>query len=264
MLVAVSGGVDSAVLLAVAVEALGSDRVVAITGRSASLAAGEADAAATVASQVGCRHRILDTDELADPDYRANRGDRCYHCRSELFARLREVGRHEGFRAIAYGAIADDLGDDRPGMRAAEEFAVLAPLLDAGFTKADVRWFAASRGLAVHDKPASACLSSRIPVGSEVTPAKLRQVERAEAGLRALGFVQLRVRHHGQVAHVELDTEGLRQVADPAVRERVADEVRRAGFRAVRVDPDGYRGGRGKPPVGRQLYSIEPARDGGQ
>jgi uncharacterized protein len=208
---------------------------------------------------------VIDTDELADPAYRANRGDRCYHCRTELFERLRDVGRREGFGAIAYGAIADDLGDDRPGMRAAEEFAVLAPLLEAGFTKADVRSFASERGLVVSDKPASACLSSRIPVGSEVTPEKLAQVERAESALRRIGFVQFRVRHHGPVARVEFDADGLARVADPAVRDLVVAVVRDAGFRTVTVDPAGYRSAGARPSDGSQrLYSITPARAGGQ
>lgn len=266
LLVALSGGVDSAVVLALAAETLTPGRVVAITGRSSSLPGHDEADAARVADHVGVEHLFVDTRELEDPRYRANAGDRCYHCRVELFGRLEAFARERGFAAAAYGAIADDLGDVRPGMRAAEEFGVLAPLLEAGFTKDDVRAVAADRGLPVREKPASACLSSRIPVGQEVTRAKLDQVDRAEAALRALGFVQLRVRHHGDVARVELDRDGLDRVADRDWHDRVVRAVAAAGFGGVEIDPAGYRQGGASPgPTERRtLYSIGPARDGGQ
>lgn len=244
VVVALSGGVDSAVLLALAVEALGAPSVVAATGVSASLSASELGDARRIAGFVGVRHRILATGEIERPGYRANDGTRCFHCRDELFGRLRRLADEQRLPHVAYGAITDDLGDDRPGMRAARRHGVLAPLLEAGFSKADVREVARAAALPVHDKPAAACLASRIPTGTEVTRDKLGQIERAEAALRGLGFGQLRVRHHGDVARLELDADGDRRLAsDPGLRAEVVLEVRAAGFRFVALDLEGYRTG---------------------
>lgn len=263
LLVALSGGVDSAVLLALAAQALGPRRVVAVTGGSASLAAEEHEDARRVARFVGVEHRVVPTAELHRPGYVANAGDRCYHCRTELFDVLTRVGAELGIAAIAYGAIVDDLGESRPGMRAASERGVLAPLLSAGMDKAEVREIAAELGLPVSEKPAAACLSSRIPVGSEVTAEKLSQVERAERSLRELHFRIFRVRHHGEIARLEIGEGELERFLDPDVRRRVLHAVREAGFRFVALDLDGYRTGS----VGSAafpLYRIEPAREGGQ
>ncbi len=258
VVVALSGGVDSAVLLSLALEALGAGRVLAVTGRSPSIPAEEIEDARRVAATLGARHEILSTDELARPGYRANLGDRCYHCRSELFEALERVARERGFGAVAYGAIAEDAGDFRPGMTAAAERGVLAPLLAAGLDKEEVRTLACRAGLAVHDKPASACLSSRIPVGTEVTPERLSQVDRAESALHALGFRHCRVRHHGDVARLELDEDGIRRLGEPAMRSRVAAAVRDAGFRFVAMDLEGYRTGSLNPEGGARLHSIRP------
>ena len=247
---ALSGGVDSAVLLALAVEALGAENVVAATGLSASLAQADLADARLVARRLGVRHLIVETREMDSPDYRANDGSRCFHCRNELFSRLKSVEAEAGLSAIAYGAIVDDLGDDRPGMRAAVDHGAIAPLLDAGISKADVRALAAEAGIPVGRKPAAACLSSRIPVGSEVTPEKLARVERAEEALRRMGFGQFRVRHHGDVARLELDPVGDRMLADAEVRAEVVREIRKAGYRFVALDLEGYRTG--------------PKREGGQ
>jgi uncharacterized protein len=266
LVVALSGGVDSAVLLSLAVEALGSDRVLAITAVSASLATGELDDARAVAASLGVRHEELRTRELDNPAYRANQGDRCFHCRSEMFDLFQVLARQRGIPAVAYGAIGDDESDDRPGMRAAAERRVVAPLLDAGFSKDEVRQLAEEAGLTVRAKPASACLASRIPVGTEVTAERLDQVNRAETALRRLGLGQLRVRHHGEIARLELDQAGEKMMARPGTREEVVRVVREAGFRYVALDLEGYRTGSTNPesagPEG--LYRIGPARDGGQ
>jgi len=256
VLVALSGGVDSAVLLAMASEALGSGQVLAVTGRSGSVTEQEIHDAEQIARALGVRHEVVDTKEMDRPAYRANGGDRCFHCRTELFDVLGRIADARGMGAIAYGAILDDLGDDRPGMAAAREKGVLAPLLDANICKNDVRALASEYDLHVHDKPANACLASRIPMGSEVTLERLTEVSRAEAALRRLGFRQFRVRHHGEIARIELgDGEAVRLI-DKRTRADVVRSVKEAGFRFVAVDLEGYGTSR--------LYSIEPDRDSGQ
>jgi len=258
VLVALSGGVDSAVLLALAIEALGREAVLAVTGASESLSAGDLEDACRVARQLGARHEVLKTSELERSGYRANAGDRCYHCRAELFETLQKLAGSRGIPFIVYGAITDDLGDFRPGMRAAGEAGVLAPLLDAGMSKEDVRALARQAGLVVRDKPAGACLASRIPVGEPVTAEALLQVGRAEDALRELGFHQFRVRHHGEIARIELDPAGLARMADSRLRARLSQAVRAAGFRFVAVDLDGYRTGSLNPTETGSLYRIEP------
>ena len=262
LIVALSGGVDSALLLALAMEALGRERVLAVTGRSPSLPIVDLEDARRVARALGARHEIVATEELNRPEYRANTGDRWFHCRTELFEILGKLARDRGFECIAYGAITDDQRDDRPGMRAAEQHRIRAPLLEAGLAKSEVRLLATELGLAVRDKPAGACLASRIPVGDEVTPGRLAQVGQAEQALRELGFVQFRVRHHGRVARLELDADGERRIGESGLRARVLRAVREAGFRHVALDLEGYRSGSLNPdPV---LYRIGPTRDGGQ
>lgn len=241
IVIAVSGGVDSAALLGIAVEALGAGDVLAVTGRSPSLPHGDGPDALRVATHLGVTHRFLATEELRNADYRANRGDRCFHCRRDLFGRLVALAGAEGYDRVAYGAIVDDLGDDRPGMKAASDLGVLAPLLEAGFRKQDVREYARSRGIPVRDKPASACLASRIPVGTEVTEERLARIDAAETGLRALGFRQLRVRDHGDHARVELDAAGLARSGTRSVRAAIEKSLWKSGFRHVDIDPAGYR-----------------------
>jgi len=265
VLVALSGGVDSATLLAIACEALGPENVLAVTGRSDSVTEQEISDAARVALTLGVPHEVVETRELDRPAYRANTGDRCFHCRSELFTVLAEIAASRGFDAIAYGAIVDDLGDHRPGMEVARQLGILAPLLEANISKGDVRALANDMKLHVREKPASACLASRIPVGVEVTPARLGQVGRAEAALRQVGFSIFRVRHHGEIARLELGPAESRRIEDPAVRDRVVDLVRSAGFRYVVVDLEGYRPGGGSAGAsGGPLVSIAPARESGQ
>ena len=243
--VAFSGGVDSSVLLALAARALGPEHAVAILGVSASLAAAERTAAHQVAATIGATVVEVETHEMERPGYRANGPDRCFHCKDELFTAIDDqVVADQGLDAVAYGENADDARrPDRPGSRAAAAHRVLTPLADLGLTKADVRRLAHAFGLPSADKPAAPCLASRIPHFTEVDPAKLAQIERAEAGLRALGFGDLRVRHHGPVARIELPVEDLvRAVTDP-LRERVRAAVVEAGFRYAAVDVAGVQSG---------------------
>lgn len=243
--VAFSGGVDSSVVLAAAVRALGTDRVVAILGVSPSLPATERSAAHDVARHVGAVVVEVRTYEADNPAYRANGPDRCFHCKDELFSRIDdEVVRAHRLDAVAYGENADDARrPDRPGSRAATEHRVLRPLAEAGMDKAAVRALARSWSLPCADKPAAPCLASRIPHHEEVTPAKLAQVEAAEAALRELGLGDLRVRHHGDIARLELPLETLVRVAADPLRSQVRTAVRSAGFRWAVVDLAGMQSG---------------------
>jgi len=243
--VAFSGGVDSAVLLAVGVGALGPGRVVALLAVSPSLARDELAGARAVAAELGAPLVEFETHEDERPAYRANGADRCYHCKDELFTRISdELVTAHALTAVAYGENADDaVAPDRPGARAARRHRVLRPLADAGLTKQRVRALARGLGLSVADKPAAPCLASRIPHGDEVTPAKLRQVEAAEEALRSAGFSDGRVRHHGDVARIEVPLAEFARFADAGVRERALAGVRAAGFRFVAVDLAGLQSG---------------------
>lgn len=243
--VAFSGGVDSSVLLALAARVLGHDHVVALLGVSPSLATTERSAAHTVARQIGVAVIEVETREGDRAAYRANGPDRCYHCKDELFATIDAgVATSHGLDAIAYGENADDVRrPDRPGARAATEHAVRRPLAAAGLTKSDVRAIARELGLEVADKPASPCLASRIPHFEEVTPEKLSQIDRAEQALRDLGLGDLRVRHHGDIARLELAADDLVKIAADPLRSEVLGAVRAAGFRYVTLDLAGMQSG---------------------
>ncbi|PYT11855.1 MAG: ATP-dependent sacrificial sulfur transferase LarE [Acidobacteria bacterium] len=244
-LVAFSGGVDSTFLLKVAHDVLG-DGVTAVTAVSPSLAATERQDAEDLARLIGARHLLVSTGELDDPRYVRNDGARCYYCKSELFRVLRALLASAGGGTIIYGAITDDLGDDRPGMRAAAESGVRAPLIEAGLTKAMIRTLSRGLGLPTWNKPAMACLASRIPRLVPVTRDDLLRVERAEAAVKALGYRQVRVRLQGRDARIELDHDGLLRSTLPTERRRLILAVRAAGFLQVVVDPTGYRPG-GRP-----------------
>ena len=241
-IVAFSGGVDSTMLLHACRAALG-DRVVAVTADSPSLPRRELAEAAELAQAIGARHVVLPTNELERPGYRANAGDRCYHCKKELFvtvARERTRLGPDGW-AVVYGAITDDLGDHRPGQRAAAEHGVLAPLVDAGFGKQEVRRYSREAGLRTADKPSFACLSSRVPYGTAIDADLLSQVERAEAAVAGLGLRQFRVRHHGDVARLEVGPAEMEQAF--RLREPLAQALRVAGYAYVTLDLQGYRSG---------------------
>jgi uncharacterized protein len=240
--VAYSGGVDSSLLLRVAHDVLGP-RAVGVIGRSDSYARHELQAALAQAASFGATLSQVTTGELSDPAFASNPVDRCYHCKSELFDRLAEVRTRTGAAAVLDGTIADDATDWRPGRRAAEERAVRSPLAELGFTKADVRAAAASLGLSSHDKPASPCLASRIPYGTAITRDNLARVEAGEAALRAEGFRECRVRHHGDTARIEVPLADIGRLSSPGVRERVVAALKSAGYVFVTVDLEGFRSG---------------------
>lgn len=241
-LVAFSGGVDSAYLAVVATRVLGG-AALAVTAESESYPAEHRAMAEHVARAHGLRHEVIRTGELSLPAYRANGPDRCYHCKHELFAHLRALADRRGLAVVVDGSNADDRGDYRPGRQAAREFGVESPLDLLGFAKADIRDRARALGLTVWDAPASACLSSRVPYHQEVTPEKLRAIEAAEAALRTLGFRVCRVRHHGEVARVELGADELARAIVPEVAASIVRGVKAAGFRFVALDLQGYRTG---------------------
>lgn len=243
VLVAYSGGVDSAYLAVVAHRTLGA-RALAVTADSESLAAAQREQALDVARRFGFAHRMVRTREIDDPRYARNAEDRCYHCKSELFRHLIPLAEREGFAHVAYGLIVDDLSDYRPGHRAADEAGVRAPLAEAGLSKDDIRTLSRELDLPTWDLPASPCLSSRVPYGTTVTPENLRRIDRAESGLRALGFRELRVRHLGDAARVEIAREEMGRLGAPGMREKTLAAVRSAGYTEVTIDPEGYRRGR--------------------
>ncbi|MBI5863128.1 MAG: ATP-dependent sacrificial sulfur transferase LarE [Planctomycetes bacterium] len=243
VVVAFSGGVDSAFVLRAAVEALGAAKVHAVTGRSPSVPSAELADVEKLAAEIGVRHSFLDTHEFDDPRYLANPTDRCYFCKTELYSRLVPWARQRGFAAVASGVNADDLGDYRPGLGAAAEHAVLAPLADCGITKLELRRMAAALGLSIHDKPASPCLSSRVQYGEAITPEKLAKIDRAEQLLRSLGFAECRVRHHGEMARIEVRAGEIGRFTDAELRARVDRGLRELGYQYVVLDLRGYRSG---------------------
>ena len=248
VVVAFSGGVDSTFLLAAAVECLG-DNALAVTGVSPSLAAGEREEAEALAKRLGARHRWIETGEMEQPGYVANAPNRCYFCKTDLFVRLQDVARAEGISWVVEGANLDDLGDLRPGRQAAREQKVRSPLLEAGLTKAAIRELSRALGLPTWEKPAMACLASRIPHGTPVTIERLGQVERAEAALRSLGFRSVRVRHHETIARIELPPNERGRLLDPTLASETVQAIKAVGYQYVVLDLEGYRpGGRPTPP----------------
>lgn len=241
--VAFSGGIDSTVVAQAAHLALG-EAALAVTAVSDSLAQGELDEAKALAERIGIRHRVIRTDEFADPNYLRNNTDRCYFCKSELYGRLSGLIDQLGAEVIASGANLDDGGDHRPGMRAAGENGVRHPLQECGLTKADVRALAKAWDLPTWDKPATPCLSSRIAYGEEVTPERVKMIDQAEQWLRHRGLKTLRVRYHkGDMARVEVPADDLVGLVDPAVRRELVTTFRALGFKYVTLDLEGFRSG---------------------
>jgi uncharacterized protein len=242
LIVALSGGADSAYLAWAAHETLGA-RSLSVTALSPSYSAHDRTIVEDFVSKLGLRHEFIETHEMENPAYRANSADRCYFCKDELFSALDELAHARGFAAVAYGVNADDPLDFRPGHRAATEHQVLAPLLDVGLSKAEIRLLSHRAGLPTWDRPASACLASRLPYGTEVTPERLGLVERGEAALRALGFRQFRVRLHDKLARVEVSPEEMPRALTPEMAAAMADRLKDAGFTYVTLDLQGYRQG---------------------
>ena len=240
--IAYSGGVDSSLVLRAAHEQMG-EGAFGVIGRSDSYAERELNLALEQAAAFGARVEIVTTGELSDPAFRSNGLDRCYHCKSELYRELAVVAAREGAEVVLDGTIADDLGDWRPGRRAAAEREVRSPLAELGFTKADVRAAAAHYGLASRAKPASPCLASRIPYGTEITQEMLHMIEQAEELVRACGFSELRVRHHGDVARLEIPLGELERVLEPGVRQRLIAGLKGLGYRHIALDLEGLRSG---------------------
>jgi uncharacterized protein len=242
LIVALSGGTDSAFLAWAAQHILG-ERALSVTALSPSFSAHDRAMTEEFVTKLGVRHEFIETHEMENPAYRANAVDRCYFCKDELFSVLDELAQGRGFVAVAYGVNADDTLDFRPGHRAATEHQVLAPLLDAGLRKVEIRTLSQRAGLSTWDRPASACLSSRLPYGTEVTPERLALVERGEAALRELGFRQFRVRLHDQLARVEISPDEMSRAFTPQMATAIADRLKAAGFAYVSLDLQGYRQG---------------------
>jgi uncharacterized protein len=238
--VAYSGGVDSTLLLKLAADCLG-DRVLALTAVSPSLPAYELEEAQAIAQQMGARHVLVESHETEDERYLANAPDRCYFCKSDVYSRLIDYAQREGYGTIVDGTNADDVDDHRPGRQAARERGVRSPLQEAGLTKAEIRNLARALGLPNWDKPSAACLSSRIPYGTSITLETLSQVEQAELALRRMGLGQLRVRHHDQIARIEVELDDFEEVLEH--REQILEQLKSLGYTYVTLDLAGFRSG---------------------
>ena len=242
VIVALSGGADSAYLAWATHRALGN-RALSVTALSPSFAAHDREIVEQFVKKLTLRHEFIETHEMENPAYRANQPDRCYFCKDELFSALDNLARSCGFAAVAYGVNADDTLDFRPGHRAATKHEVLAPLLDAGLGKSEIRALSQRAGLPTWDRPASACLASRVPYGTEVTPERLGLIERGEAALRELGFRQFRVRIHDNLARVEISQEEMPRAMSPEMATAISERLKSAGFAYVALDLQGYRQG---------------------
>ncbi|MZH03143.1 MAG: ATP-dependent sacrificial sulfur transferase LarE [Nitrospinae bacterium] len=242
-LVAFSGGVDSTLVLAITHEVLG-EKALGVTAQSASVPDREMQASRQLAKEIGARHLVIKTEEMSNPEYRANPSNRCYHCKTELYTSLKKIAGQENISTIINGINKDDLGDYRPGIDSAHEQGVRSPLVEAEFNKQDVRDLSQAMGLSIWNKPAMACLSSRIPYGQAVTMEKLSRVEQAEDILLSLGFKQVRVRHLGTEASIELDRNEMpRFQSDESIHKFVHEKLTALGFSNVVLDPEGYRMG---------------------
>jgi uncharacterized protein len=243
VLVAFSGGIDSAFVCRAAILTLGSRNVLAVTGRSPAVPSAELAGVAELAGELGAPHEFIDTQEFSDPNYLANPANRCYFCKTDLYSRLVPLAGERGLAAVINGVNADDLGDYRPGLQAAGEHAVAAPLAECAIGKPLLRRMAAALGMSIAEKPASPCLSSRVQYGEAITPEKLRRIDAAETFLRGLGFRECRVRHHDNLARIEVPPGELARLLSPEIRGAVEVRLRDLGFQYVTVDLRGFRSG---------------------
>lgn len=241
LLIAFSGGVDSSFLLKAAIEVLGRDQVLAVTAFSESLSMDALKESLRIAQELHAVHRLILTDEFSNPDYLKNASNRCYFCKSELFAKVKVIAQEEGFDHIAYGAIVDDEGDFRPGMDAAREREIRSPLRESRLTKEEIRQL--SKGLSFAEKPATPCLSSRIPFGDRVTVEKLKQIDRAERVLKDLDFSVVRVRHHNELARIEVSRHEFARMVQPGMIDEITSKFKEIGFRRIALDLGGYQQG---------------------
>jgi len=257
VVVAFSGGVDSTLLARAAKDALG-ERALLVTADSETYPASELDEARKLGALLGMRHLVIKTEELQNPDYARNPTNRCFFCKEELFLKLAPIAEREGCRALVYGANMDDRGDHRPGMKAAQERGVRAPLIDAELWKDEIRTLSRELGLPTWDKPSFACLSSRFQYGDRITPEKLRQVDAAEAFIRSLGFRQFRVRHHDRLARLEIDQAEMAKLWENGLRETIVKRLRELGYIYVALDLAGFQSG-----SANLLLSLKTKANGG-
>ncbi|KXG78409.1 NH(3)-dependent NAD(+) synthetase [Fervidicola ferrireducens] len=243
VIVAFSGGVDSTFLLKVCLDVLGKENVLAVTARSSTYPARELKEAEELAQSFGANHEIIVSEELEVPGFSENPPERCYYCKKELFGKLVKMARERGFNFVVDGSNADDNGDFRPGMKAKDELGVISPLKEVGLTKAEIRALSQKMGLPTWNKPSFACLASRFPYGERITEEKLNRVEKAEDLLSELGFIQYRVRSHGDLARIEVSPEEIERFFERSLREKVVAEFKKLGFVYVSLDLIGYRTG---------------------
>jgi uncharacterized protein len=261
VIVALSGGADSAYLAWASQQALG-ERALSITALSPSFSAYDRSMVEDFVGKLGVHHEFVETHEMENPSYRANAADRCYFCKDELFSVLDQIAVERNFEAVCYGVNADDTLDFRPGHRAAREHQVLAPLLDAGLTKGEIRSLSERAGLPTWDRPASACLSSRLPYGTEVTPERLALVERGESALRDLGFRQFRVRLHDRLARIEISLDEMPLAFSKDMAAKIAHRLKKAGFTYVALDLEGYRQGSLNETLSKSNHSVADPHTG--
>jgi len=248
-LVAFSGGVDSSFLLKVASEVLGKDKVLAVSAKSETYPKEELDCAKEIAEEFGVDHLIIESEELEIPEFKMNPWNRCYYCKTELFQKLKDVAKERSLNFVLDGSNYDDVGDFRPGMKALKELEIRSPLKEAMMTKEDIRYFSRKMGLKTWDKPSFACLASRFPYGKEITKEKLTIVDKAESFLRGLNFRQVRVRHHGEIARIELDKNDIETIISKGLIDKVVKKFKQLGFVYVTLDLEGYRMGSMNEPL---------------